>query len=403
MSDWREALKALAMHKLRSALALLGIVVGVAAVVVTAAVGEGSKAQVLASIDEMGEHLLMVHAGEMRIVHGRPRPTGLVTTLTPQDAKMMIQADSSIVRAAPVESRSVRIKAGNAAGYTYVTATTPAFLHIRKFTVARGRGLTKEDLAARRRVALLGSDVATSIFPDSNPLGQTLFIEKVPFIVVGTLARKGVETGGRSEDDQILIPLSTGLRRLWNQSHISSIVVQASSDGEIPQASAAIEALLRRRHRLPQGQQDDFSLRNQIELRQAKAETARTFSLMILGVAAVSLLVGGVGVMGVMLIGVRERTVEIGLRRAVGATQRRILRQFLIEAALLGLVGGLAGTALGVALAAGSSWFTTWKLVLRWPLALLAWGVCTAVGLLFGLYPAREAARVDPIVALRTE
>ncbi|MDV2503592.1 MAG: ABC transporter permease [bacterium] len=403
MSDWRQALQALAMNKLRSALALLGIVVGVAAVVVTAAVGEGSKSQVLASIDEMGEHLLMVHAGEMRIVHGRPRPTGLVTTLTPQDAKMMVQADSSIIRAAPVESRPVRVKAGNAAGYTYITATTPDFLPIRKFTVARGRGLTEEDLAARRRVALLGFDVTSTLFPDSDPVGQTLMVEKVPFTVVGVLERKGVETGGRSEDDQILIPLTTGLRRLWNQSHISSIVVQAASDGDIPQASAAIEALLRRRHRLPQGRQDDFSLLNQIELRQAKAETARTFSLMITGVAAVSLLVGGVGVMGVMLIGVRERTVEIGLRRAVGASRRRILRQFLIEAAILGLVGGLVGTALGVALAAGASWFTAWKLVIRWPLALLAWGVCAAVGVLFGLYPAREAARVDPIVALRTE
>ncbi|MFQ6672266.1 MAG: ABC transporter permease, partial [Candidatus Tectimicrobiota bacterium] len=240
-------------------------------------------------------------------------------------------------------------------------------------------------------------------FPDSDPVGATLMVEKVPFAVVGVLAQKGVETGGRSEDDQILIPLSTGLRRLWNQSHISSIVVQATSDATIPQAYAAIEDLLRRRHRLPPGREDDFSLLTQLELRQAKAEAAETFSLMITAVAAVSLLVGGVGVMGVMLIGVRERTVEIGLKRAVGATRGRILRQFLIEALTLGLVGGLVGTTLGVTAAASVSWLTRWKLVLHWPLAALAWALCGVIGLFFGLYPAREASRVDPIVALRTE
>jgi putative ABC transport system permease protein len=403
MNDWRQAFQALARHKLRSFLALTGIVVGVAAVIVTAAVGEGSRAKVLASIDEMGEHLLMVHAGEMRIVHGRPRPTGQVLTLTPQDAKMVAQADSSIVRAAPLELRPVRIKVGDAAGNTYVAATTPEFLPIRKFSVASGRGITSEDLASRRRVALLGFDVATTFFPGVDPVGTTLMVEKTPFTVVGVLAQKGVETGGRSEDDQILIPLTTGLRRLWNQSHISSIVVQAASEGDIPQAYAALEQMLRRRHRIALGRADDFSLLTQTELRQAKVETAETFSLLITGVAAVSLLVGGVGVMGVMLIGVRERLTEIGLKRALGATQSRILRQFLIEALALGMVGGLLGTALGVTLAAGVSWFTHWKLFLRWPLALMAWGLCGVIGLFFGLYPAREASRVDPIVALRSE
>lgn len=403
MRDLRLALKALASHRLRSLLASVGVVVGVATVIVTAAIGEGSKARVMATIDQMGENLLMVHAGEMRIVHGRPRPSGQVVSLTPQDAKMLLYSDSSIAGVAPVEQRPVRVKAGGAAGYTYVTATTPEFLSIRKFSVARGRPLTEYDLAARRRVALIGHDVAATFFAGTNPVGSKVQVEKVLFDVVGVLARKGVETGGRSEDDQILIPLTTGLRRLWNQSHVSTIVVQAASARGIPDALAAVERLLRRRHRIAPGRDDDFSLLTQEELRQAKVETAETFSFMITGVAAVSLLVGGVGIMGVMLIGVRERTVEIGLRRALGATRARIMRQFLIEALTLGLIGGFLGTTIGVTLAAGVSWFTDWRLVLMWPLALLAWGVCGAVSLVFGLYPAWEASRVDPIVALRTE
>jgi putative ABC transport system permease protein len=403
MGDFRQALRALSSHRLRSFLASVGIVVGVSTVIVTAAIGEGSKARVLSLIDEMGENLLMVHAGEMRIVHGRPRPTGQVLTMTPQDAKMLALSDSSIAGTAPVEQRPVRVKVGNTAGYTYVTATTPEFLSIRKFTVSNGRGITEQDLAARGRVALLGWDVANTFFPDTNPVGSTVMVEKVSFDVVGVLERKGVETGGRSEDDQILIPLTTGLRRLWNQSHVSQIVVKASSEGEIDDALYAIERVLRHRHRIPPGREDDFSLLTQNELRDAKAETAETFSFMITAVAAVSLLVGGVGIMGVMLIGVRERTVEIGLIRALGATQSRILRQFLIEALTLGMIGGLLGTTLGVTLAAGVSWFSDWKLVLSWPMALLAWGVCGAISLLFGLYPAWEASQVDPIVALRTE
>lgn len=403
MSDWRQALRALTLHKLRSVLALLGIVVGVAAVIVTAAVGEGSKSRIMASIDEMGENLLMVHAGEMKMVHGRPWTGGAVVTLTPMDAKMAVMADSSIQEAAPVESRAARVKVANAAGQTYITATTPEFLTIRKFRVARGRSLTEDDLSASKRVALLGSEVANLFFSDTDPLGATITVEKVPLTVVGLLEAKGVEEGGRSEDDQIIIPLTTGLRRLWNQSYVSSIVFQASSEEEVGQAHAALSELLRQRHHLGPDEQDDFTMLTQVELRDAKAETAQTFSNMITGVAAVSLLVGGVGVMGVMLIGVRERMVEIGLKRALGATQRRILRQFLIEASLLGLFGGLAGTALGVVVAAGVSWFTQWQLVFRWPLAALAWALCGAVGLLFGVYPAREAARVDPITALKTE
>lgn len=403
MSDWRQAFRALAANKMRTSLALIGIIIGVAAVIVTAAVGEGSKAQVMASIDQMGEHLLMVHAGEMRIHHGRPRPTGQVETLTPQDAKMLALSDTSIALTAPLELRPVKLKVGNAAGSTYAAATTPEFLTIRKFTVASGRPLTEEDLSTRRRVALIGSEVAQNFFPDRDPLGATLTVDKSPFTVVGVLERKGVETGGRSEDDQILIPLTTGLRRLWNQSHVSTIVVQASSESDIINAYSAIEKQLRRRHHIQPGSEDDFSLLTQTELRDAKAETAETFSRMITGVATLSLLVGGVGVMGVMLIGVRERTTEIGLRRALGATRKRILLQFLIEALTLGLVGGLAGTAVGIGLAAGMSVFTKWELVVRWPLAIVAWVLCGAIGLVFGLFPAREASQVEPMVALRSE
>lgn len=399
----RIALKAVTAHKLRALLAILGIVVGVAAVIVMLAVGEGAKRDVLGKIQGLGTNILIVSAGQLKNVAGRPQLVGNVTTLDLRDAKAITEECPAVARVAPIQSRKLPVKYGTGTTNTSIVGTSADFPTVREFRTSAGRFFDADEVQSAQRVAVVGQTVLTNLGVGRSLVGETLRINNVPFEVVGILEAKGVNYADIDEDDQIFIPINTALRRLFNLTHLSSLYIQAWHERAMDVAAGEVTALLRERHRIKAGQPQDFSLQTQAEILEAAQETSRTFSLLLGSVAGISLFVGGIGILAMMVISVRERTKEIGIRRAVGARRRDILLQFILEAMSLSLVGGLIGSLFGVAGGLILSRVTGWPTAIS-PLAiLLAFGVAAAVGVFFGVYPARRAARLDPIVALRAE
>ena len=396
--------KQLAAHKMRTALALLGILIGVSAVVLMVAVGRGAQREVLSRIEAMGTNLIIVNAGQVLRSAGRSEIRGTATTLTIEDAEAVLRECPSVRTVAPVQSRKMQVKFGNLSTNTTILGTTPDYLRIRGFGVERGAFFTDEENRAGRRVAALGRTVVTNLFEGRDPIGETVRVGRVAFEVIGVMGPKGVDLNAVDQDDQIFIPIRTALRRVFNQSHIGAIHIEAKSGDRMAAAAAEVRGLLRERHRLVRlGKPDDFTIQNQSDLLEAERETTETFTLLTGSIAAVSLLVGGIGILAIMLMAVRERTNEIGLRMAVGASRKDILVQFLFEAAALGLGGGAAGVALGLAAALLISAATRWATSISLASVLLAFGFSLAVGLFFGVYPARKASRLNPIDALRSE
>jgi putative ABC transport system permease protein len=279
--------------------------------------------------------------------------------------------------------------------------TTPAYLSAKNARVRTGRGFEEEELRGALRVAVLGPSIVTNVFGDASPLGETVRINKIPFEVIGVLEARGLDSLGQDQDDVVLVPVSTGLRRLFNLDHVNNIYVQAAP-GQTARAIEEVREVLRQRHRIRPGKDEDFTLQDQTQALGAEMEAARSFTGLIAAVSAVALLIGGVGILAVMLIAIRERTREIGLRRAVGATARDVLVQFVLEALIISVLGGFVGLGLGVAAGFVASRLGDWPLVISAGSVLLAVGVSTLVGVLFGAYPARRAARLDPTVALRS-
>ena len=399
----RIALKAVTAHKLRALLAILGIVVGVAAVIVMLAVGEGAKRDVLGKIQGLGTNILIVSAGQLKNVAGRPQLVGNVTTLDLRDAKAITEECPAVARVAPIQSRKLAVKYGTGTTTTSVVGTSADFPIVREFRAILGRFFDADDVQGAQRVAVVGQTVLANLGVGRTVLGETLRINNVPFEVIGMLEPKGVNYAGIDEDDQIFIPINTALRRLFNLTYLSSLYIQAWHERAMDVAAGEVTALLRERHRIKAGQPQDFSLQTQAEILEAAQETSRTFSLLLGSVAGISLFVGGIGILAMMVISVRERTREIGVRRAVGARRRDILLQFILEATSLSLTGGLIGSVVGVAGGLILGRVTGWPTAIS-PLAiLLAFGVAVFVGVFFGAYPARRAARLDPIVALRAE
>jgi putative ABC transport system permease protein len=391
-------------HKLRTLLALVGITIGVAAVIVMVAVGEGARSEVIRIIQEMGTNLLVVNAERTQAFAGRDFEPGKVQTLTREDAEAMRFDCPSVARVAPAQHRRMLVKREANSVQTRILGTTADYPDIRNFRLQEGEFFTEVDDKTAARVVVLGAAVRESLFGDEFAIGETVRIEKIPFEVVGTLRPKGITAEGANEDDQVLIPLRTALRRVFNQNHLSTVYVQAADRRAMRLAEDEIRALLRERHRLEaKDLPDDFTIQNQITALEAEESTARSFTLMISGIAAISLLVGGVGILAVMLIAVRERTSEIGLRMAVGARRRDILVQFLSEALILGLAGGLLGVILGVGGAVIVGWTTRWQTIVPMEFVVLALGFSLSVGLFFGVYPARRASTLFPIDALRSE
>ncbi len=392
----------LTAHKLRTLLSMLGIIVGVGAVVLMVAVGKGASMRILDRIRDMGTNLVVVNAGQTSIVAGRQRQMATVTTLVPDDAGAIVTDSPSVRLAAPAANKKLAARFGSENAITNVVGMTPDGFHIRNIEMASGRFFEAGESRGRRRVAILGPTVVENLFGNVDPLGLSFRIGRVPFKVIGVTRPKGTDANGVDQDDLIIVPLSTAMRRLFNVTYVDRIYVQAVSSDALYQAEKDIRNILRQRHRL-RTVSDDFTIQNQAALMKTQRETSREMTLLVGSVSGISLLVGGVGILAVMLISVRERTGEIGLRRAVGALKRDIRNQFLMEAAILSGTGGLLGVLLGVSGALAISLLGYWETIISWPSAGVSFFFSASLGIIFGLYPAIRAASLEPIEALRTE
>ncbi len=397
--------KALLRHRVRTALALSGTAVAVGAVLVMTAVGEGAEAEVISEIEALGRNLLIVNAGDAPRVPWRRRTQPKVTTLTLEDAAAILEEAPEVARIAPAQDRRRRVKFGQISTMTKVLGTTPDFEEVRDFRVVEGRYFTGEEDLRSARVVVLGSRVKDLLFPYQDPLGKTIRLGKIPFQVIGVLESKGATVDGLSEEDnQVVIPLQTALRRVFNLDYLKMVYVQVRNGDRLDLAETQIADILRVRHRMAQLERtDDFAIQNQRLILAARLQTVASFNRMILGLGGVALLVGGIGILSVMLLSVRERRNEVGLRVAVGARRRDILIQFLVESLFLGLLGGSVGVivGLGVAWAVGRS--TDWDTVINGTAISVGLISALGVGAVFGVFPAQRAAAMDPIEALRAE
>jgi putative ABC transport system permease protein len=377
--------------------------IGIAAVIVMVAIGKGSHQQIMDVIAKMGENLVTINAGEMKRRGGRLRLTGNVSTLNLRDVDYLSQEVSGLALAAPFEIKQMKVKYLQSLTETNVAGSTPEFLMARNYEIESGEMFTEQDQKMGVRVAVIGKTVIKNMFGEDDPLGKTVRINAVPFKIVGVFESKGLDSDGMDQDDILLIPITSMLRRILNQTHISTIYAKADSRKNIDRIAEQIKIILRDRHKLPDEAEDDFTIISQLELESMKAETSELFTRLIVGVAAISLVVGGIGILAVMLISVKERTREIGVRRAVGATQGDIVKQFLIESILIGLLGGCVGVFLGVGITFGAVAWGVGNLLLDLNSIYVATGVCMVIGIIFGLFPAIKASRLDPMVALTVE
>ena len=403
----RSSLGSLRANKLRSALTALGIIIGVAAVITMLAVGEGAKQRVSEQLKSLGSNLMLILPGTITS-SGVRLGSGSRNTLTENDGNAILNEVSGVLASAPALRGSGQLVAGNLNWASQIYGITPDYMTAREWQIARGRGLDENDLRTSAKVALVGQTVADMLFGGTDPTGQTLRIKSVPFTIVGLLDSKGQSFGGQDQDDVVLMPLSTARGRILGQTQgrlltVGQISVKMREGADMKAAEAEVNALLRQRHRIQPGQDADFYVRNLSEVVQAEQAASRTLSGLLAAVASVSLLVGGIGIMNIMLVSVTERTREIGIRLAVGARQRDVLAQFLSEAVILSLFGALTGIVIGVGGAMALGHFADWKIVIQPIAIILAVVFAAAVGIFFGWYPARKAARMSPMDALRYE
>ncbi|HBA99621.1 MAG: hypothetical protein A2W86_10000 [Bacteroidetes bacterium GWD2_45_23] len=394
----------LLVNKLRTFFALMGIIIGVSAVIVMVAIGNGAQHDVVSKIESMGINLIIVNAGQVQKNVGRQQIRGTVTSLTLSDVDMLASKCPDVSMAAPVQTKKMQIKWGNLSTNTTVTGTTSDYPSIRNFHVGQGNFFREEENRASLRYAVLGQTVVNNLFNGRNPVGETIRIGRIPFSVIGIMEPKGADLDGVDQDDQIFIPVQTALRRVFNLNYINSINIQATSIDKMEEAIGQVTEVLREQHRLNRGDKpDDFTIQNQIELLEAQKETTDTFTALIVSTAGVSLLVGGIGILAIMLIAIRERINEIGLRMAIGASRKDILLQFVIESSILSIGGGIIGIAVGVLTSVVIIFATEWTLNISIPSLVYSFLFSLSVGLFFGVYPARKASRLDPIEALKSE
>jgi putative ABC transport system permease protein len=407
LSSIRIAFRALAMNKLRSSLTMLGIVIGVASVIATVAIGSGATQRIQDQIASIGSNIIIVQPGSTTS-SGLRLGSGNAVTLTGADARDITAQCPSVALAAPTVRGSAQVVNGNNNWATIIYGVTPDYLTIRELSIVDGDVFTQQDVDAANKVALLGKTVMENLFAGADPIGQSIRIKNVPFTVVGVLTPKGQSSQGQDQDDVILLPISTAKRKVIgvkqaNADAVDNIIMQAKSGAQIPAAQQEAEALLRQRHHLQANDANDFTIRNLEELFAAQEASSSIMSIMLAAVASVSLVVGGIGIMNIMLISVRERTREIGLRQALGAKMRDILTQFLVEAVTLSIAGGFAGILFGIGASVLISRIAGWATVVGPGAVLLAVFFSALVGIGFGYYPARKAAYLDPIEALRSE
>ncbi|MDP3029559.1 MAG: ABC transporter permease [Deltaproteobacteria bacterium] len=401
----RIALNALKANKMRSLLTMLGIIIGVAAVVIMVAIGSGASAKITAQIESVGSNLLIVIPGATT-AGGVRMGSGTVSTLTLADSEAIAQNCPSVARVAPVWGGIAQAVYGNQNWSTGVTGTTPSMFAIRDWTLTAGRFFTVQETKAAAKVALLGQTVVNNLFGGADPIGEIVRIKKMPMQVIGVLAVKGQSPRGDDQDDAIYVPITTAQKRLFG-THIPGtvrvIMVQAKDMNVMAKTEKEITDLLDQRHRIVKGADRDFTVRNLSEILAAAQAAYKTMSLLLGSIALVSLIVGGIGIMNIMLVSVTERTREIGIRMAVGAQESDILTQFLIESLVLSLFGGVIGVILGLTGAEIMAAMSDWPVLISWQALLLAFAFSAMVGIFFGFYPARKAAHLNPIDALRYE
>ena len=394
-------LQSIARNKMRSALTMLGIVIGVACVIAMVAVASGASSSIQAQIDALGTNFLMIFPGTT--TSSGARMFSGSSNLSVEDAAAIRSECPSVAYVSAASRTSAQVVAGELNWATQIQGVDVDWPFIRSWNVAEGDFFTDADVRGATKVAVLGRTVADALFPNGQAVGETLRIKNVPFRVVGVLERKGGSTMGQDQDDAIIAPYTTVMKRLEGRSRVGMILAAAISPDRVGDAQGEIDLLLRQRHRIGPGQDADFMIRSQEEMASTAAESSKTLSVLLGSVAAISLLVGGIGIMNIMLVSVTERTREIGIRMAIGAKGRHVLAQFLLEAVVLSVVGGLIGILLGVGASELIARYAGWPVELGPGPILMAFGFAALIGIFFGFYPARRAAALDPIDALRFE
>jgi putative ABC transport system permease protein len=402
LMTFRVAFKALGRNKMRTALTMLGMIIGVGAVIAMVALGTGAQTSIETQIKSAGTNMITVSAGNFN-QGGVRQGSGAANTLTVEDAAALRALPGVQYLAEGVSSRG-QVIAGNQNWQTRIQGTNVDLPSIRSWPQKYGNFFTTQDVTTSAKVAVLGSTVATTLFgEETDPTGQIIRVRNQPFKIIGVMGSKGTSSGGDDQDDSIAIPYTTCQKKLMGIQHIQNITISAVNADDVAKTKTAIEDALRMRHKIFQGDSDDFTVRTMEEIAAMRTETTRTMSTLLAGIAGVSLLVGGIGIMNIMLVSVTERTREIGLRLAIGARSRDVLMQFLVEAVVLSLFGGLIGIALGFGISSGLTIWLGWPTAISENAVVLAFGVAAATGVFFGFYPARKAAKLDPIDALRFE
>ncbi|MDP3542785.1 MAG: ABC transporter permease [Elusimicrobiota bacterium] len=399
----RSALGAIRSNKLRSALSMLGILIGVTAVIAMLAIGKGAQKSVETQLSSLGSNLVMLFPRAPRDGHGGARgASGSFSRLAMDDVAAIRRAHPGVLRSAGEVSGNVQAVFGDKNVNTSLTGAEPVYADMRNAQAYHGRFFTAEENEQMARVALLGPTVVTALFGDADPVGRTINVNSVKFKVIGVLPRKG-SGGFQDQDDKIVVPLKTAMKKVLGRQYLGMVSIETAGPDQTDAVIESVRSLMRKRHRLPDYKDDDFTLRNMAEIQAALTGTSKIFSLLLGIVAAISLVVGGIGIMNIMLVSVSERTREIGLRKAIGATRRAVLIQFLIEAVAMSTCGGLLGIALGMAIAFGMAYFAGWAAVVTPQSVLLAFVFSAGTGIVFGFWPARKASLLSPIEALRYE
>ncbi len=399
---FKAAYISIAKNKMRSLLTMLGIIIGVGAVIVMVAIGQGAQTQIQNRINSLGTNLIIIFPGAAR-QGGVNMGAGTFTRLTLNDVEFIKKNAVNLSGVSPVIRTGAQLIGGVGNWSTFVFGVSPDYLNIRSWALSSGYFFTASDVRSHNKVCVIGQTVAENLFPDQDPIGQQLRIRNVPFRIIGVLTEKGQNANGQDQDDIVLAPYTTVQFRLSGWRFIGQILCSAVSPDMIPQAEDELENLMRQAHKIPDGEEDDFTIRNQTEIAEAAQSTTEVLTSLLASIAGISLIVGGIGIMNIMLVSVTERTREIGIRMAIGARSSDILVQFLVEATLLSLSGGLLGILLGIAASKFISNIYGWYITLSAFIMIVSFCFSGLVGIFFGFYPAKKASSLNPIDALRFE
>ena len=396
------AARALRRNKLRTLLTMLGMIIGVGAVIAMVGIGNGAKSQIEAQIASMGQNVVLVFSGSFSR-GGIRSGWGGAGTLTIDDAEGILREIQGVTAISPEIRTRAQIAAGNQNWNTQILGESPEYFDIRQWPVVTGSAFSAQDVRSANKVAVIGKTIADELFPGEDPIGQVIRVKNVPFIVLGMLNPKGLSVQGQDQDDLIIVPYTSAMKRVQRVTTLGSIIVQAAKPTLLNPVQQQIIELLRQNHKITPGKDDDFTVRNQQEIAEMATVQSKTMTLLLAAIAMVSLVVGGIGIMNIMLVSVTERTREIGIRMAIGARGRDILLQFLIEAVTLSAIGGILGIASGFGVSQLIAAKTSWPTLVPSEWVVCAFFVSAAVGIFFGFYPARKASQLDPIDALRYE